>query len=203
MVELARPRPNEKEARASVVALMEKDEGLVPEAKEKLRAALDQSGGKAGIIVHPFYLETDRYAPVGLDPDNRHYDQYKDRLKNNVARYRDLGLPLILFEKEEAHVGIPLELERLGIADGEIFVVDTFPEGASPANWMSLNTLGGELLSVGLNRASVIGSYLVSESSSDVRDPFLFGCVGSIIEQFRDKGLNATRGFATYPPRFK
>lgn len=156
-------------------------------ARPKLRSALEQSGGVAAVIVHPFFA--DAYEESKQDQ----YPAYITQLQSAIQRYRNLGLPLILFETDEAMLSISTSLQRMGIEDGTVFVVRTEPDAPIPTQG-NFESFIQELSDLGLQKATVVGSYLRSQSRqgevipSDrprvVQQRDLRECVGFLVQAF-------------------
>ncbi len=175
----------------------------------KLRTALGQSRGAAAIAVHPFDADIS-----GSTYSSRHdYGSYVNTLSTTVRRYRDLGLPLILFEEEGALAELPNTLDRMGVSNGEVFLITTGHDSPVPTK-NPMSTLIRQFTDVGLQRASVVGSYLdkydrtaypnIYKADPYPEAPVIFqkysmlGCVGILITELLTANIKATPGSATF-----
>ena len=178
---------------------------LAKKGQRKLKKDLVDSGGSAAIIVHPFC--PDRYGFNHITQQKDSYTRYKQQLREVVQRYQAMSLPLILFEEDNVNVGSVLD--NMGI-HGRVFLVPTLEQTPNPTTG-SLNDLAGRLHEIGLQRATVSGSYLwqnrpshlpynfrIQEKPRFAQNNQLQGCVGHTLGTLLDAGIKATPGFAAY-----
>jgi hypothetical protein len=214
MVELRRFFSKRTGIEHAVMPILNGDTELIPKVEEKFKLALSQSDGKAAVIVHPFFLENDRYAGMSVgrkgSENDEDYIQYQDRLRSTVTRYRDLELPILLFEANRSIATIPSTVDRMGIKGSDIFVVPTDNLDPEPID-TDFPHLAKQLRTIGLERATVVGSYLwlnknpfPSKDEHPLAQKFILGgCVGRTIDELSAEGIKATPGLPTYPSRRK
>jgi hypothetical protein len=198
--------PSEGKSTASIIPLQ------TSEGKDAIKAALDKSNGAAAIIVHPFFHESSNASSTddffAIDTD---YANYTQRLKESVKKYKNLNLPLILFESETEMPNVESTLDRIGVRDGDVFVVPTGAATPEPTT-QKLDNLSAQLKQNGLKRATVVGSYFwlgdidsMTRFSPTTDMPFvvqnhaLNGCVGYALEKLLEAEITATPGYAAYP----
>lgn len=178
---------------------------LSPEGDTKIRQALAGSGGNAAIIVHPFFHEQ-------IDDSNQNYSRYTKRLPTLISKYKKLNLPLVLLEEAEEMTDLQPSLKRMGVTDGELFTIPTKPGTPEPTE-KKLSEIASSLKKKGLERATVVGSYLWLGNPNErlwgfspspempifAQNYNLDGCVGYALGKLLTAGIKATPGIATYP----
>ncbi len=179
--------------------------------KEKFKEAIDSSRGTAAVIVHPFWHDKSNYYEP-KEEQNR-YRKYKRRLKTSIGEYKKIDLPLILFEEAYRISNWQSILNRMGVQEGNIFVLPTWAGSPAPADEKH-DCIYQQLKANGLRRVTVGGSYLrlydpnrfpwqkAREWGPPIAKNYdLGGCVGTVITNFLDERIIATPAFATYPGR--
>lgn len=189
----------ERATKASLVLLTSQ------EGQEKFKSALGRSDGSATIVVHPFFPEEG----IGIDDS---YPAYLENLTTAVNDARDSGSPIVFFERETHVSAMPEELNRLGVNDGEVFVIPT-GDGTPEPTTTNLTELTHKLTEAGLQSTTVLGSYLWLDNPNYRKTEFqptdempdyahtnaLHGCVGYTLEKFLEAGVLATPGNAVFP----
>jgi hypothetical protein len=174
------------------------------EGQEKIRAALERSRGSALAVIHPF-PETGNEL---TDPAKVEYDWYVRGLRSEVQRKISNDVPVILFEWQYGMTDVQKELARLGISDGEVFIVPTVRDSTPEPATGTLREVAHQLKTNGLEEITVAGSYLwlkdrtplSSDISSTVGLPTIAqkydieGCVGYTMQRFLEAGITTNPG---------
>lgn len=188
---------------------------ILPDGISSLASDLESSNGASSVVVHPFFFEKDGGLYKFANEETlKFYHRYLVNLNKSVTKYRENGIPTILFETAENMNEIDQILSRLNINDGKIYLVSTLEESPDlDSENFNLEDLSKLLKENGLNRAVVSGSYFSYFYYSDrfpkpdfkgnepigLADKYaLKGCVGRVVNDFLSEGIVATTAFATY-----
>jgi hypothetical protein len=199
----------------SEVVWDEAPQGVVIESLEtsgnnpSLKDNLIRSNGSALIVVHPYFHDATAYAPGYPEKDLKIYEEYKERLKVSVSRYKELGLPTILLEEFYRIDSVGQSLQRMGIEDGTVYLVPTDVSSSNPLR-TSLENFVDELKESGLKKAVVLGSYMwfrdyrlsifdIETAPRIASKHQLDGCAGHTVATLLEAGVRGITGMATYP----